>query len=58
MIINQQLDLEGTQYYTINYHEFNRMLIRDNNVMFFLNLKAILKQQKKSFMNIIHNFSD
>lgn len=58
MIINQQLDLEGTQYYTINYHEFNRMLIRDNNVMFFLNLKTILKQQKKSFMNIIHNFSD
>lgn len=58
MIINQQVDLEGIQYYTINYYEFNRMLRRDNNIMFFLNLKAILKQQRKSFMNIIHNFSD
>lgn len=58
MLMNRNYDLEGDVYYTMNMYEFNKMLMRDNNIMFYLNLKAFLIHHKKSLIYLMPQLSE
>ena len=58
MIIRQTYDDDGTMYNEVNYHELNNMLMRSDNIMFFLNLKAYCTYSKKSFLLLLDKLND
>lgn len=58
MIVRQTYDEDGTMYNEVNYHELNNMLMRSDNIMFFLNLKAYCTYSKKSFLLLLDKLND
>ena len=58
MIVKKMYDLDGTPYNVIDYNSLDTMLMRSDNVMFFLNLKAYCTYSKKDFMLLLDKLSD
>lgn len=49
---------DGEIYQNFNSHEFNKMLMRVNNVDFFLNLHALVKFKQMRMYLLLESFSD
>lgn len=58
MIVKKMYDLDGTPYNVIDYNSLDNLLMRSDNVMFFLNLKAYCTYSKKDFMLLLDKLSD
>lgn len=58
MIVRQTYDEDGIMYNEVNYHELNNVLMRSDNIMFFLNLKAYCTYSKKSFLLLLDKLND
>ena len=58
MIINKQYDDDGAIYNVVNYDELNKMLMRSDNIMFFLNLKAYCTYSKKNFVLLLDKLDE
>lgn len=58
MIVKQTYDEDGMMYNVLNYAELNKTLMRSDNVMFYLNLKAYCTYSKKSFMLLLDKLDE